>query len=267
MNDKYTHIKPNVHCGMCGYIWQVIQGIFHNPDKKYYIDFAGSIYKTNNTDNVWDYFFKQPHTNTKPDAQFIEKEVGRIQDPASEYVWGNIVPNTTEEIQKRRLVFSKIIKDYCVLQNNTQHIVDLFVEQHFKNKRVLGVHLRGTDHPHKKPIHEYLRIIKEKLIDYDVLFVCSDDNERFVLAETMFSEKVVSYNALRSFASNTPLHCCIHNPMYQRNNSFEYQHKIAEDVIVEAFLMSKVDFLMCCPDSNVNMLARAINPTLSSMSL
>ena len=70
-----------------------------------------------------------------------------------------------------------------------------------------------------------------------------------------------------NFNSGNALEHVYNDLLNQRNNSFEYQHKIAEDVIVEAFLMSKVDFLMCCPDSNVNMLARAINPTLSSMSL
>lgn len=49
--------------------------------------------------------------------------------------------------------------------------------------------------------------------------------------------------------------------------SFEYQYKIAEDVIIESFLMANVDFLVCCAGSNVNFLSRAINPNLNSITL
>ena len=51
----------------------------------------------------------------------------------------------------------------------------------------------------------------------------------------------------------------------QFNNKEEYQYKIAEDVIIEAYLMSKVDLLMCCEGSNVNHLSRTINPNLPTI--
>ena len=265
--DNYIVIKPQENCGMCGYIWQTIRAIYHNPNRKYYIDFGNSIYKSKTNDNIWDYFFCQPHTNTKPNRENIDKEVGIIFDAESEFVWADIKPNTTEEIQKRRVVFSEIINKYCVLQPQLKSKVDSFVEKNFKNKKVLGVHFRGTDHPHKKHMAEYLQIIKEKLVNYDVLFVCSDEYERFRLAEVTFSNKVVSYDSLRSNADRTPLHSHPNDMRYTRNDSFEYQYKIAEDVIIESFLMANVDFLVCCAGSNVNFLSRAINPNLNSITL
>ena len=106
--SKYLIIEPEGYCGMCGYLWQTIRAIYHNPNKLYYIDFATSIYKTQN-DNVWDYFFEQPHINHKPNDEDVEGKVGIIFDQASEFVWRNTQPCTLEEIQKRRNEFSKII--------------------------------------------------------------------------------------------------------------------------------------------------------------
>jgi hypothetical protein len=207
--NKYIIIDPQGYCGMCGYLWQTIRAIYHNPNKLYYIDFSTSIYKTKN-ENVWDYFFEQPHTTNKPLPDQIEKKVGIIFDQESEFVWRNIQPNTIEEIQKRRHAFSEIIKKYMVLKPDIQNKIDNFVNKNFKNKKILGVHFRGTDHPN-------------------------------------------------------PLHSPFYETRFPRNGSFEYQYKIAEDVIIEAFLMSKVDYLLCCEASNVNYLARAINPTLKAL--
>jgi hypothetical protein len=113
---------------------------------------------------------------------------------------------------------------------------------------------------------EYMQHIKKYLPFYDVVFVSSDEYERFRMAEVALSNKIVSYNSFRSEVSNKPLHS---HPLYSygRNNNPEYQHKIAEDVIIEAYLMSKSNFLICCSASNVNYFARSINPNLESIEL
>lgn len=261
MSEKYILVKPTDNCGMCGYIWQSIRAMFHNPDKKYYIDFENSIYKASD-DNVWDLFFEQPHTNEKPTKEQIEKEVGIIFDQESEFVWMETKPNTPEEIQMRRDKFCSVIEKNIKLKPHVQTKVDDFVEQNFKGKKVLGVHLRGTDHPEKKHMDVYLQAIKEKIKDYDVLFICSDEHDRFQLATVAFKNKAVSYDSIRSRKNGFPLHSHPHDRFYGTDRSFEYQYKIAEDVIVEAYLMSKVDFLLCCSGSNVNYFSRSINPKL-----
>ena len=237
--------------------------MYHNPNKLYYVDFSTSIYKTRD-ENVWDYFFEQPHTKIKPTPDQVEKRVGIIHDQASEFIWKSTIPNTLEEIQKRRFAFADIIKKYIVLKPEMQQIINDFVDKNFKGKRVLGVHFRGTDHPDKKPMDYYLQEVKENLKNYDTLFVCSDEHERFRIAEVVFKNKVVFYDAFRSRNEN-PLHSPYYETRFPRNGTFEYQYKIAQDVIIEAFLMSKVDYLMCCQGSNVNYLARAINPTLQAV--
>jgi len=262
---KYTLIKPENNCGMCGYIWQTLRGIYQNPDKQYYIDFDNCIYKTND-ENVWEYCFEQPHTTVKPDSVNIEKTVGILFDQESEFIHEHIIPQTEEAVQKRRLEFSNIIKQYFKLKPHIQERIDTFIEENFKDKRVLGVHFRGTDHPNKKSMNDYLQVVKDTLVDYDKLFICSDEHERFKLASVVFSRKAVYLDSLRS-ESAAPLHSHPDDMNYHWRSDYAYQRKIVEDVVTEAYLMSKTDMLICCPGSNVNYLARAINPNLKSITL
>ena len=267
---KYVVIKPDEYCGMFGCLWQVIRGIYHNPDKLYYINFYESIYNTTK-DNVFDYFFYQPHIDHFPFASEIEKIVGHNSLPEnkedSQFIWSMIQPNTKEEIQKRRIIFNSIICKYLKLKPTIQEKIDLFISKNFVNNKILGVHLRGTDHPYKQPINMYVDEIKKIESKYDKIFVTSDEQSRFDAIKNEFGEKVISYNALRSPIENTPLHMALYETRWKRNPSYEYQYKIAEDVIIEAYLMSKTNFLCCFSASNVNLFARALNTELDCMEL
>jgi len=267
---KYVIIKPDEYCGMFGCLWQVIRGIYHNPDNLYYINFYDSIYNTKN-ENVFDYFFYQPHTEIFPDSSKIEKIVGHNSLPDnkedSQFIWSLIQPNTKEEIQRRRIIFNSIINKYLKLKPTVQEKIDLFTLKNFLGKKILGVHLRGTDHPYKQPINVYIDEIKKIESLYDKIFVTSDEQPRFDAVKNVFGEKVISYDALRSSIEHTPLHMNLYETRWHRNPSHEYQYKIAEDVIIEAYLMAKTDFLCCFSGSNVNTYARALNPNLESMEL
>ena len=265
MSEKYTIIKPEDNCGMCGYIWQTIRALHHNPDQKYYIDFSNSIYATDGS-NIWDSYFEQPNIDSYPAEDQIEKTVGIIFDPDSEFVYAEIQPNTPEEIQRRRLMFNDVIEKHMKLKPDVKEKVDTFVSENFEGNKVLGVHFRGTDHPEKKHMDFYLDYVKEKVKDYDKLFICSDEWDRFRLAEIANKNKAISYDSIRS-RSGYALHAHPVFSPHPRNDDPEYQHKIAEDVIVEAYLMSKVDYLVCCAGSNVNYFARVINPHLESIEL
>jgi hypothetical protein len=264
MSD-YIVIKPEDNCGMCGYIWQTIRGMYHNPDKKYYVDFSNSIYKIKE-DNVWEYYFEQPHTDSRPPDEDVEKTEGIIFNQESEFVFREINPNTPEEIKRRRLMFNDIIEKHFKLKPHVQEKIDLFVKENFEGNKVLGVHFRGTDHPEKKHMDEYLNYVREKVLDYDKLFICSDEWDRFRLAEISNKDKACSYDSIRS-KNIIPLHGHkVYSP-HKRVEDADYQYKIGEDVIIEAYLMSKVDFLVCCGGSNVNYFSRAINPHLDSIEL
>lgn len=264
--NKYIVIRPDEYCGMFGSIWQVIRAIYHNPDKLYYINFYDSIYNVKN-ENVFDYFFYQPHIDHYPKDEEIEKRVGYIDNQESNFIWSLIVPNTEEEIQKRRYKFNKIVNNYLKLKPEIENKINSFYIDNFLNKKILGVHVRGTDHPYKKPIETYIDEIKKIEPSYDKIFITSDEMSRVESIKNYFGEKVIFYNALRSPIDGTPLHMPFYETRWIRNHSYEYQYKIAEDVIIESYLLSKTNFLCCFPGSNVNYFSRVLNPELQSIEL
>lgn len=254
---KCVVLRPEGGCGICGYIWQVIRGIYHNPNKNYYVDFETCIYKDpmmQNINNIWDYYFIQPHVNES--TVEVERTVGVIDVPESEFRDVYMVNPTPEYIKEMRYKFNKIIKQDIILKEHVQQKIDDFVNLKFKDKNILGLHLRGTDHPDKKPVQEYMQTIKTKLKDFDYLFVCSDEQYNVDFCKVVFGDKVICYNSNRSSSSQ---------PLHHRPNTPNHHYKIGEDVIVEAYLMAKTNFLLCTTNSNVNYLSRAINPELDSL--
>lgn len=258
---KYVIIKNSGCCGIAGYVWQVLRAMWHHPNKQYYIDFNNNCkYQDSvitNTKNVWEYYFEQPHVNSYPSLQETDLIIDTIIDtPESEFRDVYMKNPTRELIYKRRLEFFNIINQFVVLKPNIQEKINNFAANNFNNKKVLGIHFRGTDHPDKKEMKHYMQHIKDKAANYDVIFCCTDEQSRFNFLKVVFGKKLICYPSIRS-EDETPLH---YNPSLNK-------YQIGEDVLIEAFLMAKTDFLFCCSNSNVNYLARAINPNLDSMSL
>jgi hypothetical protein len=263
-NINYTIIKPTHPCGMCGQIWQVLRTIYSTPNEKYYIDLTNSIYKKEeNIKNNWDDYFEQPFTGVYPQKNEIKQTLNTIFKIDNEFIHEQIQPNDKQTIKLRRLQYHNLIKKYVKPKQHILDKIEKYVDIHFTNSRILGVHLRGTDHPNKQPIEKCILGISYFSDFYDKIFVCSDEQERFNTVQKTFPEKVIGYNATRS-STEAPLHSGP-GSSNNRNNDPNYQYKIAEDVIIEAYIMSKTNFLICTTGSNVNYLARVINPDLDSV--
>ena len=113
--------------------------------------------------------------------------------------------------------------------------------------------------PDKQPIVHYMQHIKDIQYSFDKIFVATDEQSRFDTVKEIFGDKVICYNSIKSNSIASLHHVSTQQP--------GYQFKIAEDVIVESFLLANTQFLLCCPNSNVNYLSRAINSTLPCKSI
>lgn len=253
---EYIVIKPNHASGMFSFIWETLKIIKLNLNNKLYIDFSESIYKKNNKDNVWDYFFEQPYINQRPEIQQITNEIDTLSGYVdrmcltSQELCNSVQYHFSELKEKninlaiRRKEYNEIIKKYCVLKPYIQNKIQNFYYENLYNKKILGVHLRGTDHPQKLNSQKYFEQI-EKYIDlYDVLYLSTDELERYNTIKARYGSKVVAYDSLKS-PSSTPLHHC-------RPHIGEQAFQTGEDVIIESYLLAKSNFLLCLPHSNVN---------------
>jgi hypothetical protein len=256
---KYISIEPYTSCGIGGTIWQVLRAIYHNSNRNYYVNLTkGCLYTDfaiTHTNNPWEYFFEQPSIIT-PDMEF-EKVVGLIEDYESEYR-DVFMYDAHTRYPKSRYVFNDIIKKYIKPLPHITNKINEFADKNFTNQKILGVHLRGTDHPDKLSPQRYIAAIKERLSDYDKLFVCSDEQQRVDTCIQEFGDKVITRDSIRSDSAS-----CLHH----RDTTYNYHYRIGEDVIVEAYLLSKVNFLLCCSNSNINYFSRAIEPELQAQAI
>jgi hypothetical protein len=268
----YRIIRPSIpFIGFCGYLWQVIRAIYKYPNDKYYIFIGNS--SNNNAPNVWEFYFQQPHISTFPPQSEIISEVGILFDESSEFVdlYPCMQKMTTEEIQNRRNEFFSIIQKYFKLLPNLQEKLNNFKEKHFKGKSILGLHYRGTDHPDKpelSTIFPELDLLSKK---YDMIFCSSDEFEIIEKLKNRYKNKIITYDSTtRSIFcdfqmprtdSSEPTHAFKYNTLinWSKENS---GYQIGEDIIMEVYLLSSVDFLLCGCNSNVNYFIRAINSHL-----
>lgn len=253
-------IKPTTYSGLGSYIWQALRAMYHYPDKEYYIDFTISPYSdvdTKQTANVWDYFFEQPYYSCLPKEYENAPVVGNIERQESEYRDVFMENPTQQLIEQRRHLYNKIISKNIKLLPHISKKINDFTLNNFSDQKILGVHLRGTDHPEKGNIDEYVTLIQSKQNEYDKIFVCTDEQSRLDAVQKAFGDKVIFYNSTRSDTA-APLH-------HTETNQQGYKYEIAENVLVETFLLANTCFLMCLPNSNINYLARAINPNLAYM--
>jgi hypothetical protein len=209
------------------------------------------MYQQQGVNNVWEYYFEQPHTDTKPYSCEILSEIGLLHDEFSEFRDIYITP---EAYKVRRKEYGEIVNKYVKLLPHVEFKVEDFCNTHFKNKRILGVHCRGTDHPDKLSMDFYIERIKKYVDSYDILFVASDEQNRVDAIKEAFGDKVVEYPA--TFRSNNDI------PLHYANDYQCSKYYVGEDVIVEAYILSKTNMLLCCTNSNVNYFARVLNTDL-----
>ena len=74
-NAKYRVLKPAHHAGIFSYVWVILQSMYTFPNDLYYVDMRkfSTYYDPSiaRTDNVWEYFFEQPHTKECPTPEDI----------------------------------------------------------------------------------------------------------------------------------------------------------------------------------------------------
>lgn len=262
MDNSYILLHPTQpNSGLFAFIWQTIRAIYHNPNKKYYFYFGPECCyydeKIVGFNNVFNYYFEQPHTNTYPSN--IEKEVGIIFDFESEFREGKEEFGLDfNEYNKRRFVFNEIINEHYKLNSYIEDKVQQYYNTYFENKRILGIHCRGTDHPNSTDVSKYLAKIADIAIEYDYIFATSDEQHKIDVLKSHFGEKLLTYNTFRS-PNGQPVHISLrhmHNPRL-----------IGEEALIEAYLLAKTNLLLIYTGSNVNFYVRALNPHLPYINL
>lgn len=152
--------------------------------------------------------------------------------------------------KKNRVLVNKVAKKFQPIEK-IQNIIKKFIEKNFGTKKVLGIHCRTTDYGFYD-LPKYESAVNFE--NYDVIFVASDSSE----AINYFKKK---YNNVVSYETEIRM-TNMNMGVLPRNLKVEDMEKHVEDVIVECFILSNCNHIVCI-NSNVAAAALYLNPEVT----
>ena len=184
------------------------------------------------TENAWEYYFEQT-SNYSLEEVYKSKNVILIEDIFYKTAGFFYSVNESEELKK---IFDK----YIVLNKSKLKLASYLKKKLFQNKKILGVHFRGTGYklgrqPHPATIKQMKNKIK-KIIStdkYEKIFLVTEDLYNFNGIINEFQNKVIYLkNSIREKDSNTAF------DTYPRTR---HRYKLGRDILIETCLLSHCD--------------------------
>ena len=192
----------------------------------------------NNKKNVWEIFFKQT-SNYKLKDVYKSKNV----------YFSHSRSNFRLEIYKSKK-FKKIFDKYIIINKDILKTSNNFYKKYFNNKRVLGVHLRGTDqkisasHAFPPTIYEIQKLIDKKLKEksIDKIFLLTEQLNYYIKLKKRYGNLICAYNFYRAnkvkdFSS------------YKRKN---HRNRLGIENLIETITLSKCNEIVYC-ETNISM--------------
>ena len=211
--------------------------------------------------NQWEYYFRQPSSMKVTD---IDK-CGHIIYSSNGFKTGDIplyaglqapkvfpTQEVVNEINRRYLPCIPFTESTLEYINKGRDI--------FENKKVLGIHLRGTDmiidptHPNPFTLDNLIDFIMKYELNqkYDKFFVCSDTEKYVEIMKKIFPDKTIVLDALRA---TNDIETGIHK---QKNGRYRNKYKMGLEVIKDMMWLAMCDGLVC-GHSNVTYAAIVYN--------
>ncbi|MGA1134076.1 MAG: hypothetical protein ACO31I_17775, partial [Prochlorotrichaceae cyanobacterium] len=248
--------------GMFSNINEVIQHLYlaEKSNYKFIIDWSESCYRESwRTEDPWSYYFYPCF----PEALFgnINPESLPIL-PCGESIAcckNNIITPRLYEgkcspllLPKKRTLACKFIDNYIFLKPHISKEIHSFQDQYF-GSHVVGLHIRGagkTDGGVSEyvdpelfaqgiPFSLYFRRLDKIIRRFDSqVFVCSDSSLVIDKVKKEYGDRVIVYEATRSPFGEM-------HANHDQNAGAEFpRFKLGMDVIVEAYLLAKTQFLI-----------------------
>ncbi len=202
--------------------------------------------------NVWEYYFEPVSSAT---LEGNEKFWNSNATPDGAIISPTTITNCTEyEHHEKRKAAYALIREHIRLRPYLAQKIESFYQEYMSGKKTIGIHLRGTD----KRIEIVPVNVPNMLNDANKFaeefpgcqFLIATDEERLLqLAKSVLKGPIIHYDAQMS-KNDKPIH------FHGKNKA-----KLGEDVIVEAYLLSRCDlFLHTC--SSVSTAVLFLNPDL-----
>ena len=257
--DKFFYIiKITPGAGLFSNVLFVLNHLKLAKKKKYipFVDMENfpTIYNENNkihnTYNAWEYFFEN-YTDIKIDEIYQSKNVYITPNKSQSQFFKD---TNNEDLRK-------FFRDNLKIKNRYKKITHCFSTKHFKGKKVLGVHFRGTSykrspgHPFPATKKQILKKINElqRNKNYDKIFFVTEEKNYKKFLVSNFKDKSLFLKSSYRSDKNDAFEC------YPRNF---HRFKLGREALLEAMLLSECDTLLHIT-SNISSAAIAWNMNTS----
>lgn len=260
----YIIRNVDIHSGFCAIMVYVLNGIkraeaqnaipvihfdkYNTPD--FYDSCCG--------ESIWEYFFEAISPYSIDDIQrFKEEKILTTSDiylPSSkEVIWGHhhdkqrlatfwaySTPIDKENwMKEKRRLGRKYINKYIRLKPQITEKASSYINTHFKDSFIIGVHVRGTDFAYARPTNlanyfeEIDRIILENSNKVCRVYLATDQEQYLTLFKSRYFENLLYIDAIRSNNHIAP---------FRIDNDTSY--KKGEDVLLDIIMLSKCNHVI-----------------------
>ncbi len=242
-------IKRNKWRGMFSNLHYVISHLIYAKKKKFtclvdmenYPTIYNETNKINNSFNSWDYYFENLNSIN------LNKVYKNFN-----FIFSDSTKLDTSKLHKRiymkyeKILHSNLIKKKIIYQAN------LIEKKFFKDNKVLGVHLRGSDqkkgtlHPFPPTLKQTMALTEKtfKKYKFDKIFLVTEEKNYFNKFKNKFGKKLINFDTYRS-DDDIFLE-------YPRKN---HRYLLGHETIINMILMSKANHLI---HSNTNFSAMSV---------
>lgn len=222
-----------------------------------HVDFNSGVYlDLERGPNWWEYFFDPIHLGDETNAV---KHVFSFEEVLSLAGHGFIIPRERA---------SELIQKYVHLRPEIAEELETFVNTHFKDHYVIGIHHRGTDKKTEAPIVPYEKTLttlnwvisnlSDEQRDKLKVFVATDEQNFLNFLIPIFPNNVIYSDFVRS-TDDQPLH---YNPSIYSSN---YQK--GKEALLDCLLLSRCNFLLFPTTSSLSIASMKFNPNLPAIAL
>jgi hypothetical protein len=239
--------NPEQGCwrGFFSLFLQAINGIAFSKRFRilYHVNFGHKTYTYSqpgrSDQNFWNYYFDQPIKKSEPERMVINELI----ETYPLRIWNRQYLRNLSHIMSKELVYHKEVSDgFNELKIKFQH------------QRVLGIHIRSTDHPDEilpVKIEDYFREINRRVSRFDKLFLATDDHSIAAQFSKVFGDVLWLNNVTRS-QNGQALHA---------DAAIKDKYQLGLDALMECYALSQCTEVLLT-HSNLSYSALLFNPEL-----
>ena len=188
--------------------------------------------------NSWEYYF-EPINNYKLKDVYKSKFVIIVDGKTRKKI-------EFDDFQKKHYV---ILKKYIRVKKEILNEVKKFLKKNFQNKRVLGVHFRGTDmktqerHPYPATLKQITSFIDHEIKknNYKKIFLVTEEFEYMKKLKLRYGDTICYYNSFRS----------IQTDIFD-NKRKNHRYLIGKENIIDMLILSNTHSIICTQSNLAN---------------